>query len=172
MPTEAIVRVTNTGPRMRVSTEGSPTLRVQMQQPRVRVSNVGLRGAKGDPDDSLKGIVFAIQGGGAPIEVGQRFECPAVPFDCDIERWTMTGDQSGAAVVDVLRSDFAGYPGDLASIAGTELPTLAAAEKALDDDLDTWTVALNEGDMLRAVVTETDLTLEVLTLTLWVRRRA
>ena len=56
-------------------------------------------------------------------------------------------DQSGSIVVDVNRSTYAGFP-TLTSIAGTELPTLASAQKNQDLTLSSWTTTIAAGDVL------------------------
>ena len=83
---------------------------------------------------------------GSAITTGKKghFE---IPFAIEIEGWTILGDQAGSIVVDVNRSTFAGFP-TLTSIAGTELPTLASAQKNQDLTLTTWTTTIAAGDVL------------------------
>ena len=83
---------------------------------------------------------------GSAITTGKKGHVE-IPFAIEIEGWTILGDQAGSIVVDVNRSTFAGFP-TLTSIAGTELPTLASAQKNQDLTLTTWTTTIAAGDVL------------------------
>lgn len=119
-------------------------------------------------DNSAQAIVMHINGGGVAIASGQKFDLPSVPYDCTVVGWTITGDVSGSAVVDILRSTYANYP-TMSSIAGTEKPTLSAAQKNQDLTLSSWTTGLTAGDVLRANVDSAS-TVKTLTITIWVTR--
>jgi hypothetical protein len=72
-----------------------------------------------------------------------------VPFSCTITGWTLIGDASGSIVIDVWKAPFADFPPLVAdSIAGTEKPTLAAAQTNQDLNLTTWDVDVDAGDVL------------------------
>jgi hypothetical protein len=77
--------------------------------------------------------------GVAQPNINARAGC-MLPFDLDVLGWTIWADASGAAEVDVRRATVAtiGSTG-FVSIAGTELPTLAAQIVAQDLALTTWT---------------------------------
>ena len=93
-------------------------------------------------------IVFIIDGGGSAITTGVKGYIE-IPFSCTITGWTLVADQSGSIVIDVWASDYATYPPTVAdTIAGTEKPTLSAADKAQDLTLSSWTTALSAGDVL------------------------
>jgi hypothetical protein len=96
-------------------------------------------------------IVFVIDGGGAVIAANQTVDLPDLPKGCTVQSWTITSDLSTTAVVDILRATYANYP-TFTSIAGTEKPSLSAAQKAQDLSLTTWTTALAAGDILQAKV--------------------
>ncbi len=93
-------------------------------------------------------INFIIDGGGAEIGLGvQGFI--EMPFGMTIESWRLLGDQNGSIVIDVWKDTFANYPPTVAdSIAGTEKPTLAAADSAEDTSLSTWDTSMLAGDII------------------------
>jgi len=93
-------------------------------------------------------IVVTIDGGGAEIADGVAGEVE-IPFAGTVAGWTIVADQEGSIVVDVNKTTYAGYPGSLASIAGTEKPTLSSAQKNRDLTLSTWTTAIAKGDVLQ-----------------------
>ena len=102
-------------------------------------------------------------GGGSPPTVG-AVGFAVVPFSGTIDQWTIIGDASGSVVVDVWKA--AGtVPTNANSIAGTEKPTLSAAQIASDVSLGTWTTAVTAGDVfgfeLESVTTCTRITVEV-----------
>lgn len=70
-----------------------------------------------------------------------------VPFACTIVGATMVSDRTGSAVIDVKKSDYAGFPTN-ASICAAAKPTLTAARKSQDLTLTGWTTALAKGDIL------------------------
>lgn len=96
-------------------------------------------------------IEYVIDGGGAAIATGSAGGL-VVPFGCFVTGWEIhaTGGQSGAMVVDVFYH--ATTVPATASIAGTELPTLATTQ-AEDLTLTTWTQALaKSGSLVFSVV--------------------
>jgi hypothetical protein len=96
-------------------------------------------------------LVFHLNGGGAAITAGQQFDLPSIPIGCTVVGWRIVGDQTGSAVIDILRSTYANFP-TMSSIAGTEKPTLSSARKNEDTSLTSWTTSLAQGDVLRASV--------------------
>lgn len=97
---------------------------------------------------TTRAIQLVIDGGGQVPTLGSWGQI-SIPFNCTITGWTLTGDQSGSAVIDVLRSTFAGFPATV-SIAGTDKPTLVSVQKNTDALLTGWgTTALNLGDVLQ-----------------------
>lgn len=70
-----------------------------------------------------------------------------IPAASTITGWTMFADASGSIVVDVLKAAYSALPPS-SSIAGTEKPTLASAQKNQDLSLSSWTNTLAEGDWL------------------------
>jgi hypothetical protein len=95
-----------------------------------------------------RSIQFVIDGRGsvpAPGSLGQI----SIPCGATIIGWTITADQSGSAVLDVLRSSYSAFP-TTASIAGIDKPTLSGAQKNTDSTLTGWgSTALNAGDELQ-----------------------
>jgi hypothetical protein len=110
-------------------------------------------------------INYTIDGGGSTPGTGVKGQL-SIPFACTITGWVITSDVSGSAVVDVLRSTYAGFP-TTASIAGTDKPTLSSAQKNENLTLTQWTTAINAGDQLQfnlnsvATVTRINVTLNI-----------
>lgn len=73
-----------------------------------------------------------------------------IPFACTLTGWVLTADASGSAVIDVLRSTYAGFP-TTSSIAGTDKPTLSSVQKNENlGPLSSWgSTALSAGDQLQ-----------------------
>ena len=93
-------------------------------------------------------LQFVIDGGGSAITTGQKGHL-VVPFNMTITGWDIFADQSGSIVVDVWKDTYANFPPTVAdTIAGTEKPTLASAQKNQDLTLTTWATSLTKGDNL------------------------
>lgn len=93
-------------------------------------------------------ITFIIDGGGAAITTGEKGHLE-IPFACTITGWTILADRSGSIVVDVWKDTYANFPPDVGdTIAGSEKPTISAAQKGQDLTLTTWTTAITAGDIL------------------------
>ncbi|RTL20768.1 MAG: hypothetical protein EKK55_17435 [Rhodocyclaceae bacterium] len=122
-------------------------------------------------DEAVVGSGYAhgitIDGGGSAITTGAKGYF-RVPYDCTVVGWTILADQSGDIVVDVKKGTYAGFP-TTASIAGTEKPTLSAAQKNQDTGLTTWTTALAADDVLEYVV-DSAATVQRVTVLLHVQR--
>jgi hypothetical protein len=115
---------------------------------------------------TTRDIQFVIDGRGSVPGAGAYGQI-SLPYNCTIVGWTLTADQSGSAIVDVLRGSYAAFP-TTASIAGTDKPTLATAQKNTDSTLTGWgSTALNAGDELQinlnsaSTVTRLNLTLKI-----------
>jgi hypothetical protein len=130
----------------------------------------GSAGGAGDPQEITLGTNLSMSGttlnatgggGGSPKRtIGATFDgggsAPTAgttlylvsQFAGTIDRWDITSDVAGNAVVDVWKA--AGtIPTNANSIAGTEKPTLSAAQLANDTSLTTWsTLAVAVGDVL------------------------
>ena len=86
---------------------------------------------------------------GDVITTGPKGSIP-VPFPCTITGWTLLAEQVGSIVIDVWKDTYANFKPTVAdTIAGTEKPTLAAADKNQDLNLTTWTTSIAAGDILR-----------------------
>jgi hypothetical protein len=93
-------------------------------------------------------IQYVIDGGGSTPGTGAKGQV-SLPVACTVTGWVITADQSGSAVVDVLRSTYSGFPTTV-SIAGSDKPTLSSAQKNEDLILSGWgSTALNAGDILQ-----------------------
>src|SRR5271157_301282 len=108
---------------------------------------------------------FVIDGGGAVPGTGAYGQIN-VPVACTVTGWVLTADQSGSAVVDVLRSTYAGFP-TTSSIAGTDKPTLSSVQKNENLSEGSWgSTALAAGDQiqvnLNSVTTCTRLNLTII----------
>lgn len=83
---------------------------------------------------------------GPVLSTGYKTYVP-VPFLCNVTGWEIYADVSGSIVVDITKSTYAGFP-PTSSIAGTEKPTLSAAQKNQDLTLSTWTPLIAAGSVL------------------------
>lgn len=88
---------------------------------------------------------FTIDGGGATPATGVYGQI-SVPVSCTVTGWVLTADQSGSAVIDVLRSTYANFP-TTASIAGSDKPTLSSVQKNRNLAVSAWgSTAIVAGD--------------------------
>jgi hypothetical protein len=94
-------------------------------------------------------ISYVIDGGGSVPTTGAYGQIN-IPFACTITGWVLTADASGSAVVDVLRSTYAGFP-TTSSIAGTDKPTLSSVQKNENvGPLSSWgSTAISAGDQVQ-----------------------
>ena len=93
-------------------------------------------------------ITYVIDGGGSVPTTGNKGQI-SIPVACTVTGWVITADASGSAVVDVLRSTYAGFP-TTSSIAGSDKPTLSSAQKNEDLTLTGWgSTALAAGDIVQ-----------------------
>ena len=127
----------------------------------------------GELPDKVKveSINFVIDGGGSAITTGSKGHIH-IYSKIEVLGWTVTADQSGSIVVDVKKATYAGFP-TLASIAGTEKPTLSTAQKNQDLTLTTWTATIDgEADTpsILDFVVDSATTVERVTVSLKVRR--
>lgn len=94
-------------------------------------------------------LQFTINGNGRVIDVGRK-QPMEVPFDCTIDEVVMLADFAGNAVVDVWKTNFAGYSGITSgdSITAASPPTIVADDQSLDTVLSGWDTSLLQGDIL------------------------
>lgn len=109
----------------------------------------------GSASENYTIVPFTINGNGAVISSGAS-GTKAVPFEGTVIGWYAYSNTSGSIVVDIQKSTYAGYD-TFATIAGSEKPTISTGTKASDVDLTTWTAAVAQGDLLRAVVDSADI---------------
>jgi len=112
-------------------------------------------------------ITFVIDGGGAAITTGVKGDIQ-VPFACTIVGWTLMGDQTGSAVVEVSKGTYANWP-TVSVITASAKPTLSSARKATSTTLTGWTTAVAADDVLQIGVNSAA-TVQRLVLTLKVRK--
>lgn len=99
-------------------------------------------------NQKISSFGITIDGGGAAITTGVKGYV-SVPYACTITGWDIFADQVGSIVVDVWKDTYVNYPPTVAdTIAGTEKPTLTAAQKNQDTSLSTWTTAVSAGDVI------------------------
>lgn len=120
----------------------------------------------GSAPSRVASISYVIDGAGSTPSTGSYGQV-SVPAACTITGWVITADQSGSAVVDVLRSTYAGFP-TTSSIAGSDKPTLSSAQKNEDLTLTGWgSTAISAGDQIQfnlnsaTTVTRLNITLNV-----------
>lgn len=91
---------------------------------------------------------ITIDGGGSAITTGVKGYV-TIPHSMTITGWDILADVSGSIVIDVWKDTYASFPPTVAdTIAGTEKPTLSAAQKNQDVSLSTWTTAVTAGDII------------------------
>lgn len=95
---------------------------------------------------NLSTINYIVDGGGSAITTGIKGYA-VVDFACRILAVDLLADQTGSAVVDVLRATYATFP-TFISLAASARPTLAAARKYQDTTLTGWTTQIAPGDIL------------------------
>ena len=93
-------------------------------------------------------VTCIIDGHGVAIAAGGLYFA-RVPRTGTITGWEVVADVAGSIVVDVWKDTYANFPPTVAdTIAGTEKPTLSAAQKAQDVALSTWTTTVTAGDYI------------------------
>jgi len=134
------------------TTFGSQTANYIYAAPNGQAGNPAFRAmVMADMPTSVKAaqIHFDIDGGGSVITTGAKAWI-RVPFNMTIQGWDITADQSGSIVVDVWKNSYVNFPPTvLDTIAGSEKPTLSAAQKNQNTNLTTWTTAVSAGDYIR-----------------------
>jgi hypothetical protein len=100
----------------------------------------------GEVVGQVEDIMFSFPAPVAGDKIARRLN-----YDCLILSWTITSVAVGSVVVDINSSTYANYP-TTASIAGSEKPTLSAAQKNEDATLSTWTTAFAAGSMIEAEI--------------------
>jgi len=114
---------------------------------------------------------FVIGDNSAVITTGIKLHL-RVPFACEIVAATLLNFQSGSIVVDVNRfTSLSNFNADTkASITSSTPPTTSSARSSEDTTLTSWTVVLNQGDILEVEV-DSVTTVERTTLVLRVEKR-
>jgi hypothetical protein len=114
----------------------------------LKIGGTTVINSSGIVSNQVVAINFVIDGGGSAITTGSKGFLE-VPFAMTITGWTIVADVSGSIVVDVNRATYAAFdPATMASIAGTELPTISSALKGQDLSLSSWTTSLAAGNIL------------------------
>lgn len=114
---------------------------------------------------SVAGIT--VDGGGSTPATGSKGFIQ-IPFAGTITGWTLIGDVSGSASIDVKKSTYAAFPTNT-SIVASAPPALSSAQNATSTTLTGWTTAVAAGDVLEFVLSSAT-TLKRLTLELQITR--
>lgn len=94
-------------------------------------------------------IGLRIDNGSSVIQTGVGGNL-VVPFNCEIQSYTLLADQSGSIVVDVWKDTYANYPPTNAdSITASAPMTISSSDKGTDSTLTGWTKTLLADDILR-----------------------
>ena len=94
-------------------------------------------------------IGLRIDNGASVIQTGVAGNM-VVPFNCEIQSYSLLANESGSIVIDIWKDTYANYPPtDADSITASAPMTISAATKGQDSTLTGWTVALTAGDILR-----------------------
>ena len=133
----------------------APAIKDALGRPAIEL--VGVSGANAFPTTGnglvLLGAEFGTGQATASVIAGEYGQVDRVPFPIAFERWDILAyDTAGAAlsisaVVDVLATTYAAY--SVASIAGTDKPTLASASKNTSLLLTGWTLSNPTDTMYR-----------------------
>jgi hypothetical protein len=113
-------------------------------------------------------IVMTIDGGGLVITSGKKGAIE-IPFNCTIDKWTITADQTGSIVIDINKSTYSGYP-TTSSITASATPAISSAQKAQSSTLTGWTTSLLAGDILEFEVDATPTSITLATISLKVTK--
>lgn len=101
-------------------------------------------GPRKDIEGSLN---YIIDGGATEISLGVK---PFIEwgFDAIVRGWTVLADQVGNIVVDVWKDNYGNFAPTVAdTIAGTEKPTIVAAQKNQDMSLTSFSTVVLKGDI-------------------------
>jgi len=96
-------------------------------------------------------INFVIDGGGSVITTGVKGDI-SVDFAGVIEQVQTRSRTTGSVVVDIFKTNTAGYDGSFASITASAKPTLSSQKIVTDATLTGWTTAIAAGDILSFTV--------------------
>jgi hypothetical protein len=113
-------------------------------------------------------IVFSLDNDPAVISSGIKGTVE-VPFNCTIDRWTLTAIQSGSITVDIKKSTYSNFP-TTTSITGSATPALSSAQKNQSSTLTGWTTSLSAGDILQFEVVGSVTSITQVTLSIKVTR--
>jgi hypothetical protein len=117
--------------------------RAQLNKTRSRTRNLERR------FNAERFVPVVFDGLGSVLTTGVKGDVP-IHFDALIVRWRLLADRAGGLVVDVWKTNYAGFPPTVGNtIAGSDLPTLAGAAKAESTALTGWNREVNAGDVLR-----------------------
>ncbi len=113
----------------------------------VAVSSIGETGPQGEPGPSEGSLNFVIDGGSSVITTGIK-GFVEWGFNATVTGWTILADVVGDIVVDVWKDSYGNFAPTIAdTIAGSERPTLVAAQKNQDLSLTSFQTTVLEGDI-------------------------
>jgi hypothetical protein len=91
-------------------------------------------------------IQYVIDGGGSIVGTGLKGQIN-MPIGGTITGWTLTADQPGSAVIDVLRSTYANFSTTVSIVGSGNGPNLSGVQKNQSLSLSGWTsITLNQYD--------------------------
>ncbi len=102
----------------------------------------------------VSGFGITIDGAGEPVTTGQKGYLQ-LPFDLEVESWSLVADQAGDIQLDIWVVD-AAKPVDGDSITGGNEPALSASDLAEGGSVSGWTTTLNAGDWIGFNIDSTD----------------
>lgn len=113
---------------------------------------------------------FPFDGVGGTILTGLKGYVE-VPFRCYVTGWSLLATSVGSMVVDIYKDSFGNYPPvSNDSICGGAKPTLTNHDHVRVDSIPTWSVDLEQGDIL-AFNVDSCVNISVATLVLNIRKR-
>jgi hypothetical protein len=110
--------------------------------------STGATGSTGPTGSSAGVLSFMIDGGGAVVTTGVKGYIE-IPFACTINKWTLLGDVTGSAVIDIWKDTYTNYPPTVTdTITASAKPTITSSTKGQSSTLTGWTTSVAAGDIL------------------------
>jgi len=97
--------------------------------------------------DLTRTVVFLLDNGSQDITTGSKGYLN-IDVSGVIESWTVVSEDTGNIAIDILKTNYSNFPNGFTSIVGSEFPRLQSQSKNRDDNLSTWNVNINAGDIL------------------------
>lgn len=105
-----------------------------------------------NPNLRVAVVQFMIDGAGVVPSQGVKGDM-LIPFSGVITKWTLLGETTGSAVVNLWKTSYANYPATVANkITGSLPPTISSSNKGQSSTLTGWTTTVAAGDLIRVNV--------------------